>query len=394
MRTSQMLLALCTVTLLHQVRSDDPVEFKALTPEVFALLNEAVWVNCSTPDPKTYFETRLFKKDNANGTNWVATEVVVDDWEISTMYCYLSPDQDDKKSPITVTAYALPSKVTIDIQPLLEEEKESTINCTVHDVAPQELLTINITRGGDVIDSKSYGGPHVLDKRTVSHVYTFTASRGDNDMNFSCEAILQLGREQKRTKSPEITVQTYALPKPVLDVPKWIELNTQFNAECTVANGFPPENINIKMVVEDTPYDVESLAKDGAIKATTQLWANYSDPGLKSIRCEAQLFNFYNENEAEVNVYELPIINFALSSNVVDRWENVTASCYVTNGNPEAYNVTIAVYGDDEKSLEKSASTHTFTACRGTPRLPVTCTAYIIGNTDLFSEITRTLEVY
>ncbi|XP_072005567.1 vascular cell adhesion protein 1-like [Engystomops pustulosus] len=244
---SRILLTLYTVILLHQARSDDAVEFKAINSELFALFGDSVWLNCSTPNPKTYFESRLFTKDNAKGSNWVAREVVVDDWEISTMYCYLSPDIDDIKRPITVMAYALPSNVTIDMQPLLKEGEESTITCTVHDVAPQELLTINITRGGDVIDSKSYGGPHVLHRRTVGRVYTFTASRGDNNMNFSCEAILQLGREQKRTKSPDITVQTYAPPKFSERLcPSTLLLGKEKKQVSCLADGNPPPTVECK----------------------------------------------------------------------------------------------------------------------------------------------------
>ncbi|XP_044134718.1 intercellular adhesion molecule 5-like isoform X2 [Bufo gargarizans] len=311
----KILLALCTVMLVTQVRSQD-MDFGATSSEMFVPLGEAVWLNCSTPKPdQTFYESRLYKNQIKRGPNWLAVQVIVNDWENSTGVCMLDTGDQQLISHTQVMAYALPSDITIDLQTELQEGNEYTINCTVHEVAPLEYLTIYISRGEDVIDTKSYEGPHVVNRRTVSHLHTFTARRSDNLKDFSCEAVLRLGSEVHTFKSTEITVQTYTLPEaPVINIKKWIENGTSFTAECLVANGFPPQNISLRMVFEDTLLNVTPVTtNEGTVKSTTQLSADFSDLGHKTIRCEAHLFILSLESSVNVNIYELPTVDLSLS---------------------------------------------------------------------------------
>ncbi|XP_040270859.1 intercellular adhesion molecule 3 [Bufo bufo] len=396
MKTCQILLALCTVMLVTQVRSQDTLGFGATSSELFVPLGEAVWLNCSTHKPdRTFYDTRLYKNQTKRGPNWLAVEVIVRDWENSTCVCMLDTGDQQLISHTQVMAYALLSDVTIDLQTELQEGKEYTINCTVHEVAPLEYLTINIHRGGDVIDTKSYEGPHVVNRRTVSHLHTFTARRSDNLKDFSCQAIQRLGSEVHTFNSTEITVQTYTLPEdPVINIKKWIENGTSFTAECLIANGFPPQNISLRMVFEDTLLNViPVMTNEGTIKSTTQLSANFSDLGHKTIRCEAHLFILSMESRVDVNIYELPTVDLSLSKNTVYHEENVTATCQSTNKVPGAYSLTISVDGKEEKTGQTSV-THTFTASQRTPSLPITCTAYITKNANISQSSIQALEVH
>ncbi|XP_056426557.1 intercellular adhesion molecule 5-like isoform X2 [Hyla sarda] len=350
-------------------------------------------MNCSTPNPKnTAHESRLQKINTEKGPNWSAVEVLVDDWENTTTYCLY----DKVEISTTVMAYALPSNITIDMQTELVEGKDYKIICTVYDVAPLEYLTIYITRGGDIINNKSYEGPHVKDRQTVSHLYTFIASRRDNLMNFSCEAVLQLGSEHHMVKSSRITVQTYTLPEaPVISVQKWIENGTIFSIECLVSNGFPPQDVRLNILIEDNSLDVIPVVTDeGTVKGTVHPNASYSLLGLKTINCESSLFNLSNETTVNVYIYEPPTMNFSLSRNVTDLGENVTATCHITNKRPEPYGLSISVDDEEERREETSMVTHTFTASRRTLSLVVTCTAYIIENSDISQSSTQTLEVH
>ncbi|KAG9488492.1 hypothetical protein GDO78_004831 [Eleutherodactylus coqui] len=297
--------------------------------------------------------------------------------------------------PVILVYQALPSKVIVDLPTELEEEKEYKVNCTVYDVAPSEYLTINITRGGDVIDSKSCKGPHVVGKRTVHHFYTFNASRSDHHMNFSCEAILQLGSATYTSKSSEIHVTTYSMSEdPVIMVDKWIENGTSFTAECTVANGFPPENILLNMLLEDTRVHVTPvLTSEGTVKGTFQLNATYSRLGANVIICQSELFTLSKDALMNVTIYELPTVTFTLSKNIVDLEENVTATCDITSKHPEDYRLFISVGGKEELRVQDSTVTHTVTASRRTPSLPITCTAEIIGNSSIFRSSEQILEV-
>ncbi|CAJ0940534.1 unnamed protein product [Ranitomeya imitator] len=382
---------------LFILRSEDLVEVKAHSSQLFVLFNKSVWLNCSTSAPnKTFYETRLRRIDIVRGANWVAAEVIVDDWENSTLFCLYIGDGKESTSATSVLAYALPSKVTIDMVSEVEEGEEYTINCTVHEVAPLEYLTINVFRGEEVINSSSYNGPHVVDKQTVSHVYTFQASRRDNRENFTCEAVLQLGSEAKRVKSPELTVQTYALPEgPVISVQKWIKRGTLPSVECQIANAFPPENVNLKMLFDDTQLDVViAQTNKGSINGTAELNTTDSSLGLKTIRCESNLFTLIRDSTVEVNIYEYPAIIFDLSSNIVDLDQKVTASCNITNEYPVGYVLSISVDGREELSVENSTVIYTFTASRRTPRVSITCMAHITGNPSISQSSTQSLEVH
>ncbi|KAM3925282.1 intercellular adhesion molecule 5-like [Leptodactylus fuscus] len=394
MKTRHILHVLVTVILIHQVRSED-LEVKALSSEEFVPYGEYVWLNCSTPLPEpTHHESRLQKNGTMKGPNWVATKILVDDFKNSTVFCYLEHGGKEYQSFTRVMAYTLPSNVTIDLQPQLEEGQEHTMRCTVHDVAPLEFLTINITRGGDVIDSVSYSGPHVEGRVTQSHEYKFNASRSDNFMNFTCVAILQLGSMQNITKSPEITVQTYALPNnPVITVENWIERGTKFQAECLVTDAFPPENVNLKMIVDDSTNNVVKVQRNGnTIKGLFELEATYTSLGANSIRCEANLFTLTKHSVETVNIYVLPIVNLTLPRITVDLNETVDAYCDIINGYEDSYGLSISVDGKEKN--ETSMQPYTFTASRRTPSLLVICTAYIVSNRDIKQSTSQTLQVH
>ncbi|XP_073510200.1 intercellular adhesion molecule 1-like [Phyllobates terribilis] len=383
------------ITVQTYVRSEDSVEVKAHSSLLFVPFNESIWVNCSTSSPEhTKYESRLRKMDFQTGANWVATEVIVDDWVNSTLYCLYTVD--GRASTTIVLAYALPSNVNINMETGLEEGEEYTITCTVHEVAPLEYLTINVFRGEDVIDHKSYNGPHEEGKKTEKHNYTFTASRRDNHENFTCEAVLQLGSETKRVKTPGITVQTYALPKgPVISVQKWIEKGTLTTVECQIANAFPLENVNLKMLFEDNQLNVTIDQTSKGIKnGMAELNTTYLSLGLKTIRCESNLFTLTQDSTVEVNIYEHPAFIFGLSSDIVDLHQKVTASCNITNEYPEGYVLSILVDGEEVLSVENSTVIHTFTVSRRTPSLPITCKAHITGNLNISRSDTQTLEVH
>lgn len=392
MRTCPLLLGLLTVILAEQVRSEDLVPLGALSSQVFVPFGESVLLNCSTPFPnETSYDTRLQKSNPIRGPNWYAVEVVVDDWENSTAYCIFK----DIESPTIVMAYALPSNVTVNLQTRMEEGKDYTITCMVHEVAPFEYLTINIIRGTDVINSHLFDGPHVVNKRTARHAYTFTANRSDHLMNFSCEAVLRLTPEPFTVKSPEINVQTYTLPEdPVIIVEKWIEAGTIGFVECLLDNAFPRQDINLEMFIEDTPIDatyIWSLTK-GTAKRLAEL--NETRLGVKTISCKSRVLTLSRETAVNVTFYERPTVSFALSSDIVGLEENVTATCNITNEHPEDYGLFISVDGKEERRVQTPTLTHTFTASRRTPSLPVICTAYIIGNVTISNASIRILEVH
>ncbi|XP_063787540.1 intercellular adhesion molecule 4-like isoform X2 [Pseudophryne corroboree] len=192
-------------------RSQDQCEVKLLTKDstVSVPFGGHFTVNCSYTCDKPVLKTRLLKSNETNGPNWVSYRVLVDDWEKSGAACiHTDYDGEIKISNITIMAYALPSNVTIDLQRELEEGTAHSITCTAYDVAPVSFLTISVTRGGDEIYSKAIDGDLTKGPTTVTEIYNFTASRSDNQKDFTCQATLQLGTVPNTTvQSPSINVR-------------------------------------------------------------------------------------------------------------------------------------------------------------------------------------------
>ncbi|XP_040271895.1 vascular cell adhesion protein 1-like [Bufo bufo] len=302
MKACQVLLSLFTVILLNQVRSQDTLEFGAISSEVFVPFGEAVWLNCSTHKPdQTIYESRLYKNQTKRGPNWLAVQVIVRDWENSTCVCMLDTRNYIFTSHTIVMAYALPSDITIDLQTELQEGKEYTINCMVHEVAPLEYLTINIIRGGDVIDSKSYKGPHVVNRRTVSRLHTFTAHLSDNLMKFSCEAILQLGSELHTVKSTEITVQTYSMSP--LSASRCVQER----------NGY----VNFKIVRSQDTMEFGAISSEVFVPFGEAVWLNCSTHKPDQTIYESRLYK--NQTKRGPNWLAVQVI--------VNDWENSTCVC-------------------------------------------------------------------
>ncbi|XP_063787541.1 intercellular adhesion molecule 4-like isoform X3 [Pseudophryne corroboree] len=204
----------CNVSVFpaaFQGRSQDQCEVKLLTKDstVSVPFGGHFTVNCSYTCDKPVLKTRLLKSNETNGPNWVSYRVLVDDWEKSGAACiHTDYDGEIKISNITIMAYALPSNVTIDLQRELEEGTAHSITCTAYDVAPVSFLTISVTRGGDEIYSKAIDGDLTKGPTTVTEIYNFTASRSDNQKDFTCQATLQLGTVPNTTvQSPSINVR-------------------------------------------------------------------------------------------------------------------------------------------------------------------------------------------
>ncbi|CAI9583646.1 unnamed protein product, partial [Staurois parvus] len=148
------------------------------------------------------------------GDRWVSTEVLVNDWEKSNISCISDDKEELLKSTVTVAAYALPSKVTIDLEEELEEGQRHEVTCTVFDVAPLANLQISVIRGGKVIRTQTFVEDTMTGKQTLSESFYFEASRRDNFQDFYCQATLELGTvEDNMVQSEKISVKTFARPE-------------------------------------------------------------------------------------------------------------------------------------------------------------------------------------
>ncbi|XP_069802493.1 intercellular adhesion molecule 5-like isoform X3 [Dendropsophus ebraccatus] len=380
-----------SLSLSRNITDLDPPEFtEDLCPSTLTLVEGKTQFSCQAdgnPEPTV---------ECSNNGSYINDMVTVTKDMSGSYTCIATNQKGNATKEVNVMVQSLTPDITIDLKPQLEEGKEYTISCSVHEVVLLEVVSIFITRGGEVIRNNSYTGPHVRDRQTVRHSYTFIASRSDNLKNFSCEAVLQFGSERHTVTSSEITAQTYTLPyAPVISVQEWIEIGTSFTAECLVTNGFPPRDVRLSLFIDDTPLHVIPVVTDEeTVKGTAYGNASYPRPGLRTIRCKSELFTSSRETAVTVKIYELPTMSLALSRNIIDLGEDVTATCDIANKHPGAYGLSIIVDGQEEQNGTMFTLNHTFTASRRTPHLDITCTAYVIGNSSLSRSSTQTLQVH
>ncbi|KAM5171804.1 vascular cell adhesion protein 1-like [Mantella aurantiaca] len=212
-----LLLYICGV--IHTGWSQKKCELQVESTQVFAPINEWILLNCTYTCSKPIWESRLQKRNTLEGDDWVSIEVLVNDWETSSISC-ISSDGEAPKSTVTVSAYALPTTVTIDLDEELEEGQQHEVTCTVFEVAPLANLQISVMREGKVIEMSTFARSTNKGKQSLSETYYFTVTRRDNLQGFYCQATLELGTvEDNAVQSKKINVKTFAIPElPVISI--------------------------------------------------------------------------------------------------------------------------------------------------------------------------------
>ncbi|XP_077326326.1 intercellular adhesion molecule 3 isoform X1 [Lithobates pipiens] len=199
--------------IIHTGWSQKQCEVQVVSTQVFAPFDEWVLLNCTYTCSKPSWESRLQKKNITEGEHWVSTEVLVNDWETSRISCISDDEENVLESIVTVAAYALPSKVTIDLEEELEEGQRHEVTCTVFDVAPLANLKISVIREGNVIRTQTFADDTMTGKQTLSESFYFEPNRRDNLQDFYCQATLELGTaEDYIVQSEKINVKTFARP--------------------------------------------------------------------------------------------------------------------------------------------------------------------------------------
>ncbi|XP_077326327.1 intercellular adhesion molecule 3 isoform X2 [Lithobates pipiens] len=228
--------------IIHTGWSQKQCEVQVVSTQVFAPFDEWVLLNCTYTCSKPSWESRLQKKNITEGEHWVSTEVLVNDWETSRISCISDDEENVLESIVTVAAYALPSKVTIDLEEELEEGQRHEVTCTVFDVAPLANLKISVIREGNVIRTQTFADDTMTGKQTLSESFYFEPNRRDNLQDFYCQATLELGTaEDYIVQSEKINVKTFAQPDTplVMVLPReTVKEGESLNLTCR-SDGFP-----------------------------------------------------------------------------------------------------------------------------------------------------------
>uniref|UniRef100_A0A8C5D036 Ig-like domain-containing protein n=1 Tax=Gouania willdenowi TaxID=441366 RepID=A0A8C5D036_GOUWI len=161
----------------------------------------ATCVMCKNDCLGTFFglETPLGLKSE-NGTTVVWTVLKMTEWNTSPLCYYNRYDDKQCCSLLPVTVYQPLQNVTLTVVnhtgPMFEHGRY-TLQCTVEDVFPLELLTVTFFRGQRILSVLHHQLNHEQQDTPVTERCTLSinASEEDDGAQYWCKAELELGSE-------------------------------------------------------------------------------------------------------------------------------------------------------------------------------------------------------
>ncbi|XP_043971615.1 vascular cell adhesion protein 1-like [Gambusia affinis] len=205
---------------------------------------------CLPPDENIINIEASLGTSNINGStvSWTVNQMT--EWEL-TPKCFYTTENDQCCTNLPITVYKPPESVSFSIKPSgpLIEGSEVILQCDVLNVAPAKNLIVTFYRGqrslGEEKSSKTTKKP-VNEEFSLS----YNISKEDNQVQFWCEAKLELGAEGPQpplvVKSDNLTATVYYGPElkvPADPAPVSIVRGEPLHLTC-VAEGNPKPRYN------------------------------------------------------------------------------------------------------------------------------------------------------
>uniref|UniRef100_A0A4W5JNV6 FXYD domain-containing ion transport regulator n=1 Tax=Hucho hucho TaxID=62062 RepID=A0A4W5JNV6_9TELE len=197
-----------------------PVELNP--PRVVVRYGDSVSVNCtSSTDPTgmgweaTFGGTGLH--ENVNFVTWTVRSLM--DWTIEPQ-CYINPQTGSQCSEyLPVILYKNPDSVSIS--PLshsgpMMEGKEYQLQCDIQNIAPLQNLVVRWYKGNETIETQRFNDS-TKKPVNMSSTLTITHRRYEGEVEYRCEAELDLGPEEPKPSalsSKPLNVTVYLTPSP------------------------------------------------------------------------------------------------------------------------------------------------------------------------------------
>ncbi|XP_044514316.1 intercellular adhesion molecule 1 isoform X2 [Gracilinanus agilis] len=287
-------------------------------PNPLILSGDSVVLNCSTNCPTQAsigLETRLPKSVEDQGTNWKTfrlRNVTRDD----SPFCFVNcPTKNQSNTRTHIMVYEPPRKMKLDLEPSQEQSwipvgQNFSVSCQVTGGRPRENLKMVLRRGDQEISSQ------LVPKNTLDTAFVKfypTASREDNEANFSCHASLDLrpkGLKLYQNSSVPRKLYTFALAPepPVLVAPKLLEAGTKEQVSCEMDKLFPVEKAHIRLTWGGqvlTQVDVTQHAD--VLRATATIMAAAEEGEAdKELTCSVSLGGETRTKSENLTVYIFP----------------------------------------------------------------------------------------
>ncbi|XP_043971614.1 vascular cell adhesion protein 1-like [Gambusia affinis] len=185
---------------------------------------------------------------NGNTVSWTVNQMT--EWEL-TPKCFYTTENDQCCTDLPITVYKPPESVSFSIKPSgpLIEGSEVTLHCDVLNVAPAKNLIVTFYRGQRSLGEEKSSNTA---KKPVNEEFSlsYNISKEDNQVQFWCEAKLELGAEGPQpplvVKSDNLTATVYYGPElkvPADPAPVSIVRGEPLHLTC-VAEGNPKPRYN------------------------------------------------------------------------------------------------------------------------------------------------------
>ncbi|XP_046541473.1 intercellular adhesion molecule 3 [Equus quagga] len=290
----------------------------------------SISVNCSTDCPNAQhvtLETSLPKEPLSSGLGWAAfrlSNVTHDDREV---LCSSFCNGLQISGSFGITVYRFPDLVELEPLPSWQPVGQNlTLSCQVAGGAPRDNLTVVLLRGEEELSRQ----PAVGEPALVNHMVE--ARREDHGANFSCRAELDLrsrGLGLFQNSSAPRQLRTYALPVgPLhLDVPRFLEVERLWLANCTLDGLFPASEAKIQLALGDQMLKSQVERHGDRITATANSTARAEQNGTQEIVCKVTLGDESRETRRNLTIYSFQGPILTLSAPSVAEGTIVTVTC-------------------------------------------------------------------
>ncbi|XP_029474832.1 vascular cell adhesion protein 1 [Rhinatrema bivittatum] len=256
-----------------------------------------------------------------------------------------------KQMKVQIEVYSFPHDPIIETSTTLEAGAHCTVTCTVPDVFPSDLLSVQLIKDGQILAELPYDSDRSLKTKNLS--FQFIPKAEDNGKEFICTAKLSFDDPKKEPQQRESTKKVnvnYPPQNTAISITPFSTVLEGANLTLTcTARGNPPARIIWRK--QSSHKSLQTLGETGSIAIPN---AEFTDSGVYI--CEAKNTAGSTTVQTEISVQgqpKIPQISIFPSTSVKEG-DSIRIQC-LAEGNPAA-KITLRKKSEDGDRVLQSAN--------------------------------------
>ncbi|MGH0155186.1 UNVERIFIED_CONTAM: hypothetical protein FKN15_035112 [Acipenser sinensis] len=198
-----------------------------------------------------------------------------------------------------------PESVSLIAPEFMKIGVESSITCQVLDVAPIRYLSVKLYKGDEQLGNRSFTHNSTRFPVNESVPFPVTPTRADYGAEYTCVAELQLelGEPIKNSSLPFRMLPIDFEEQPILTVSENVEVNQPSTVRCELKNAFPPEEVQIELLINNESHTNISTDMDN-VYVEESFTLDSVEPAV--ITCHVSLRSLSKSASRNVQGYVLP----------------------------------------------------------------------------------------